>query len=206
MSGIILPTVDFSNISNKSNKSTSKSKKHISISNSDSDSISSIDIDDIDQLIYENGFPSSESISSSSEESDTIKEIIDYSPPVYDGEEPYYLFNRRWEKYMSNKLNKSLHTNILNFINALFETEYNNLISIKKIKEEDIPISKYVVDLIKEDDIYRKAFNIKYNQNIPSHKIINRILNKINFSFVKIENKNGNYYCIKSGILNRPQY
>jgi hypothetical protein len=177
-------------------------------SKSESNSDSEIDIDEIDNLIYKDGYPSSEESESSEPETKIVckAEPVCTSPPVYDGEEPYYLFKRRWDAYINNKLTQTLHMHILSFINTLFDSEYTSLISIKKIDEKKIPAPKYVVDLIKEDNNYRKLFKIKYSLNIPSPKMIDSLLNKINFSFVKMENKKSVYYCIKSGIISRLKY
>lgn len=222
MSCLILPTINFSN----SHKSTSikeshKSKKKVhepkkiktivkELSKSSDESENSVDINDIDTIIYEDGFPSTESSNESdtneNNEDNTDNEQILNNPPVYDGIEPYYLFKRRWDSYMNNKLNHTLRKNILEFINSLFDTEYTNLISIKRIDEKDIPASRYIVDLIKEDPNYRKLFKIRCSTNISSPKMINSLLNKIEFSFVKMETNNGNYYCVKAGIINTSTY
>lgn len=214
MSGIILPTVDFSDVQkysthNKSTKVKNNVKSARSIKTKDrestSESNSDIDIDDIDGLIYKDDYPPSEESESSKETSGDDNEEINTidEPPIYDGEEDYYIFKRRWDMYMNNKLHQNLHTHILSFINTLFDTTYTSLVSIKKIEENKIPAPKYVVDVIKEDENYRKLFKIKYSLSIPSHKMIDSLLNKINFSFVKVENKNGNYYRVKTGIINK---
>src|SRR5690606_11709752 len=59
--------------------------------------------------------------------------IIDDKPPVYDGDEPYYCFKRRWDAYIQNKQTKYLYTRILNFLNQLMNTKYTNLLAMKKI-------------------------------------------------------------------------
>ena len=232
MSGIILPNVDFSGSpnlskrgeksieisknlvtknthqthSNKVNKSSDRNISKNKIITTEESTESEIDIDEIDSLIYKDGYPSSEteteSDSISEEEFDLANKIND-EPPVYDGEEPYYIFKRKWDAYLDNKITGTLHTHILSYMNSLFETEYTSLISIKKIEEKDIPLNRYAVDLIKEDTNYKKLFKIKYSLNVPTHKIIDRLLNTVNLSFVKINNKNGNYYCVKTGLVNR---
>jgi len=167
---------------------------------SESDTESEIDIDDIDCIIYKNGFPSDESESDEEIKAVQIVEEVFDGSPVYDGVEPYYIYKRRLDLYLNNKMNRPLHTQILNFINILFDSEYTSLISIKKIEATKIPISKYIVDLIKEDENFKKLFKIRCSENIPSDKMIDSLLNKVNFSFVKIESKKGDYYCVKTGI------
>lgn len=209
-------SINNKSINNKNKLSNNKSKKTItqikklseSHDASENSDIEEIDINDIDIIIYEDGFPSSESSSESDENNKDNKgneeimynEDIFNNPPVYDGDEPYYLFKRRWDVYMDNKINNTLRKYILEFINSLFDTEYTSLISIKKIDEKDIPASKYVVDLIKEDPNYSNLFKIRYNTNMPSPKIINSLLNKLGFSFVKVTSKKESYYRVKSGI------
>ena len=102
MSRLILPSVDFS----VQNDLDTKHKKSIKIkikpkieSESESESGSEIDIDEIDSLIYPNGYDSSSS--ESEPEQIIVKEPEIDDPPIYDGIEPYYLFNRRWDRYMN---------------------------------------------------------------------------------------------------------
>ena len=190
------------NIINKASESSNSSEYSNKSEKSD---IDDIDIDDID-TICENDFSSTESSNDTDNTNkankiDTHTENTFDSPPVYDGVEEYYLFKRRWDAYMDYKLNNTLRNYILEFINALFDTEYTNLMYIERIDENIIPASKYVVDLIKEDPNYKKLFKIRCSTNISSPKMINSLLNKVGFSFVKMVSNKGSYYCVKSGIV-----
>lgn len=120
----------------------------------------------------------------------------DLNPPKYDGIEPYYIFKRRWDAYIAQKTYKDLYDNILDFFNILFELDNKNLLAFKDIKEEDLPTSSTVSDLITANEQY-KVFRIRHNSNIPTCKMLHSILNKINFSFVLTETKKGNFYSIK---------
>lgn len=127
---------------------------------------------------------------------DDSQEKEDTKPPVYDGTEPYYIFIRRWNAYMAAKQSKQLHSLVLEFLNKLLDKEYKSLISIKKIPIDSIPDTKVLSELIKSNDAYSKAFKLRCGDK-PSHKVIDTLLSKINFSLVEVEDKNKRYYSIK---------
>jgi hypothetical protein len=125
-------------------------------------------------------------------------EDTDYSkPPVYDGEEPYFMFKRRFDKYIENK-HKHKHEKIIEFLNKLFSTKYTNLRTIKKITLDMMPTSDEFVDLMNSDSKNSEMFKIRYNKTIPVHKMINNLLNKINYSFVEKDNGKEIFYSIKA--------
>ena len=117
--------------------------------------------------------------------------------PVYDGVEPYFIFKRKWDAFFQNKQNKHIHITILKFLNKLLCTNYMSLISIKKITFDMIPTSKKFTDLMTSDQDYVETFKIKYKQNIPSVKMIDNLLAKVNFSLIEVDNGNEIYYSIK---------
>jgi hypothetical protein len=117
--------------------------------------------------------------------------------PVYDGVEPYFIFKRKWDAFFQNKQNKHIHITILKFLNKLLCTNYMSLISIKKIPFDMIPTSKKFTDLMTSDQDYVETFKIKYKQNIPSVKMIDNLLAKVNFSLIEVDNGNEIYYSIK---------
>jgi hypothetical protein len=218
MNELILPIVDFTgyrqkksiNVVNKPKPTTKKQidtnkvsgKNKLSVDNTqttqktkqnmkeqtDHDSV--IEVDD-----KSSDFEDVEELIDDLEES-TKTTILDM-PPVYDGVEPYFMFKRRWDAYHQKKINGKLHTHVLNFLNELFDAEYKSLISIKKIKADDMPPPKQVVDVINNNTDFKNNFKIKYSQNIPSYKMINSLLNKVDFSFVESKTKRYTYYSVK---------
>jgi hypothetical protein len=117
--------------------------------------------------------------------------------PIYDGIEPYYMFERRLHKYIETKQNKHIHETILEFLNLIFKSEYKSLKSIKKISKDLIPSSKKFVNILKSDNLYVETFKIRYNQNIPTEKMINKLLEKISYRFVEKNNGKSIYYDVK---------
>lgn len=193
---IILPSVNFDrNNNSKTGKNKIKQIKDVKLTNESDE----INIDDIYTI-----FPQNEEISEENEtDRDDIlcikEDQIDLNIfPTYNGIEPYYLFKRRLDGYMNKKLKHDLHSNILCFLNLLFETDYKNLISIKKIKEQNIPSSDYVIDTIKTNKNFKDNFKIKYNRNVPADKLLDRLLNKIGFSFAKKIDGHNTYYFVKN--------
>ncbi len=140
------------------------------------------------------------------DDSNETKEINEVNkPPVYDGIEPYYIFRRKWEAYIQGKQNKKLHTSILLFLNQLFGTKYNSLVEMKKISFDMIPPSKKFLELITENAEYDNIFKINQNKNIPTSKLIDSLLNRLNFSFVKINNDKQAYYSVKTYRISQPK-
>ncbi|VBB17871.1 hypothetical protein YASMINEVIRUS_334 [Yasminevirus sp. GU-2018] len=173
------------------------------------DEDSAIDINDIDEMFGDDD-SESEDDSKTKSEQDT-PEVIDDAVPVYDGKEEYFMFMRRWEAYTQRTANKQLHTNILKLINQMFGQEFKTLIEVKKIEESTVPPPKMMVDAIKSNAEFTKLFKIRVSQNIPTLKMLDSLLNKINFSLVKtegreIKGKKKSYYCVKPGIQNKLKY
>lgn len=174
-------------------KKRSKNTKH---STDKSDSDSEIDVEDTYRL-------DSESESEADQKEQTVvftEDILDMSlgPPVYDGEEPMYLFNRRMEQYMQNTHNKQLHETILEFLNKLLCTKYTSLRSIKKITYDAIPSSKKFTNMMESDRNYIEMFRIKYNHTLSTSKMINNILAKIGYSLSEVDTGKELYYAVKS--------
>ena len=110
-------------------------------------------------------------------------------PPVYNDNEPIYIFKRKWDMYIESKINKQKYTTILSFINIIFQSDYKNLLSIKAIEEKQIPKSKKIIKIANN---YEFIINGKEPINI-----INSILNTINYSFVMYRKNNTIFYRVK---------
>lgn len=117
--------------------------------------------------------------------------------PIYDGIEPYYKFKRRWDLYIYEKNKKGKNAEILNFLNKLFKTEYKNLMEINKITYDMIPNSKTLYNVMSNNPELIKSFKLKNKRIISVVKLINIILNKINFSFIEIDDGKEIYFAVK---------
>lgn len=180
---------------NNSNSNSNSDSDNDTDNNSDSDSDTAIDIDDIDTLLDDD--------TSTNTNTKTNNVVDDLTPPVYNGEEEYYMFMRRWDAYTQRTADKQLHTNILKLINQLFKTDFKTLLEIKKLDEKTFPSSQKMVNAIESNEEYKKLFKIMYNKDIPTPKMLDSLLNKVKFSLVKVLGKKKDHYCVKSGICNR---
>jgi hypothetical protein len=161
----------------------------------------SIDINDIDNIYDKYKKPDIEKVNKGQcEEINDIEQC-----PVYDQKEPYFKFKRRWDAYMVHKKYGLIHKTMLEFLNKLFNTEYTGLISMKKININLIPTAKQFSKLFESDEKY-KIFKIKHNRNVPVDKIIDTLLSKINYSFVKNQEQKNIYYTIKTFRPNTREY
>ena len=185
------------NKNSKLTKITSTKKTTIKKKINESDEDSFIDIDKSNESNESN---ESDKSNKSDESKNTTFKFIDKSVPVYDGVEEYYLFVRRWDAYTRRITDKQLYDNILNFINQLFSTEFKCLLEIKKLDEKLFPHPQKIVDIIQLNENFKRLFRIKYNQNIPTPKMLNSLLNKVKLSLIRIEGEKKTYYYIKSGI------
>lgn len=164
----------------------------------DSDSESEIDVEDTYHIASD-----SEDELDKSKNKLKSKVLIDneYSnvsePPVYDGVEPYFIFKRKWDAFLQSKQNKRIHVMILEFLNRLLNTKYTSLRSIKKITFDMIPTPKKFIDMMTSDRDYIETFKIKYSQNIPTIKMIDNLLAKVNFSLIEIDTGKQLHYAIK---------
>jgi len=129
---------------------------------------------------------------------DNIYDNIDDKPPIYDGEEDLYLFNRKWEIYLKKKTISKKYNSILKFLNLLFNKKFTKLSDIKEIKKENIPDQKKFVKLMLKHPEISEQFNINYsNTNYTTIKLIDKLLSKIKYSFVEIKKDNKIYYSVK---------
>jgi hypothetical protein len=180
--------------------SQSKPKNDKNDNNSDSDSDSAIDVEDTyinDSYSFSEDESDSEDSDKKSSELDT--ECFDTTkPPVYDGIEPYFMFKRRWDNFIQNKESKRIYVKILEFLNRLFSAKYTNLKSIKKITLDLIPTPKKFIDIMtSSDQNYVQIFKIRYSQSIPTFKMLDNLLAKVNFSLVMVDTGKELYYSIK---------
>lgn len=167
-----------------------ESKKRDSYSDCDE-----IDIDDVDDIngvtIDENNSPKAHNKYEEYKVTDSTK------PPIYNGKEPYFVFKRRWDSFLVHKEQKEIHDIILMFLNELFDTDHDSLIMIKNLPDKNLPDNETISELFESNDRYQKL-NMIYNKNISNYQIIDTILAKINFSFVRAESKDGIYYTVKA--------
>jgi len=179
----------------KSNKKiigrkTSTLKKPVT----DTDSESEIDVEDTYQV-------ASDSEDESEKKKNNVVTEDEYSntheSPVYDGVEPYFIFQRRWEAFCQSKQSKHIHELMLDFLNKLFCTNYKSLRSIKKITTDMIPTPKKFTDMMMSDRDYIETFKIRYSQNIPTIKMLNNLLAKVSYSMVEVDKGKKLHYVIK---------
>ena len=117
--------------------------------------------------------------------------------PIYDGIEDYYKFRRRWDKYIQNKRKKSKYDNILKFINLLFNTDYKSLAKMKKITYDMIPSTKKIAEIMSDNPDMEDSLKLRCNEAVPTSKLIDTLLSRINFSFVEIDNGKEIYFSVK---------
>jgi hypothetical protein len=117
--------------------------------------------------------------------------------PVYDGEEPYFLFKRRWDKFILRKQNMALHANILNLLNDLFRSKYTNLSSMKKITIDMVPSYKIFCSVIESKEEYKSLIDINECKIVSPIKLLNKLLNRIGFSIIKVDTSKTIYYSIR---------
>lgn len=178
-------------------KINDKSKKQETVP--DSDSESEIDVEDT----YRVGSDSDDDLPKDKNKDKKSKVVVDdeyadtSKPPVYDGVEPYFLFKRRWDAFIQSKQCKRVHVTILEFLNKLLCTKYTSLRSIKKITFDMIPTPKKFTDMMTSDRDYIETFKIKYSQSIPTSKMIDNLLGKVNYSLVEVDTGKELYYAVK---------
>lgn len=128
---------------------------------------------------------------------DVIKKIDNTDPPFYDGSEPYYIFRRKCNLYLQRKKYNNIYVRILIFINKLLDTNYKNLLSIVKIEASTIPSYKKALQLLSQEETLYRMFETAMDLPISTHKLINIILNKIDFSFIETIDNGIIYYNVK---------
>jgi len=144
--------------------------------------------------------------SSENEINDTTEQSIDIDPPVYDDKEPYFIFRRKWDYYVQNKLSRNRHTKILSFMNDLLKTNVKSLIMIKNIDPATLPSTQDFIDLMASSDKdYGKAINLRIDisQENTTISLINALLSRVDYSFVEVHIKKKILYTIKPKIIPR---
>lgn len=184
MNGIFLPEVDFDDdvIPNNNSKSMKSDKSVKSVKDLKIDKINKNDknskkIDKVDKF-------------EKTDKSDKIKKKEDLKikkqmkAPVYDGVEPYYKFQRRWTEYIAS-LGDDMDDLGLQFLNEAFNTSFTSITSVRGIKQNQIPTIQTLIDMFEGTDDYKKKFKIRCNKNMEPLNVINNLLKKINYSFIK---------------------
>lgn len=134
-----------------------------------------------------------------SDDTDSIDELFD-GKRTFKNDIPYYITRRKINEYIQKKENYKMHSNIIFILNKIFKTKFTSLSEMKKITFDKIPspqkFSKIMRSYPNLDDEFNIRHTSKYNI-IPTHKMINAILNKIKYSFVEIETDTEIYYTVK---------
>lgn len=133
----------------------------------------------------------------SDKDSKTLKNDYDKNEmPIYDGEEPYYLFKRKFDLYEQKRDKLVLHKLILRFLNELFNTEFTSITKMKIITYDMIPSTASFIEKLKSDETYKDVFRIR-TEDKTVYKLIDTLLSRIDFSFVEVETSKQMHYTVK---------
>jgi len=107
--------------------------------------------------------------------------------PQYNPDEPYYIYRRKLEQYFMSQQSKYV-SDTLDFLNLLFDSDYQHLTDIKKITS--IPPFERVIDIIDKHKSLCERLRIKKKDEISDTLIlINSLLKKSGFCLVKYGEK-----------------